>query len=184
VLNDQGDKNLIVLPKLSKIYFAYLPEDSGIFGKFTDIYGKILRAIHVTIDYSCDVYSISELMANIEKVPSLYELTIKFDLDYSKGYLLPNQLRQIGVNCRKLRKLSLNIHVLCNSTMTQIVQALNDNFPRLICLTFTGVIPYDYHLDSHTFGKCKHLTSLSFPNMTTNSKLFITNIATQGGKIG
>ena len=76
--------------------------------------------------------------------------------------VLVNQLKQLGLNLHKLKRLSL---ILFGENVKQlIIETINQNFKQLKRLEINGYFPKDYVLMSESLNRCKRLTHLTLQN--------------------
>ena len=99
---------------------------------------------------------------------------------------MPNQLKQIGTNCKKIKRLSFDyFYIYETKPFENIVKAINDNFLRLKRLRFYSQFPEEFVLKSESLNKCRHLTHL-YVYQITNCYLndpFFANINTNLPKL-
>jgi hypothetical protein len=160
------DNNEVLFPKLKAMDFVFAAHDINHFETFVRNYGQRLTAIEVTVDErNCDDKAMAVLLGGVSRMPALKDLKITSSSIDSMDSL-PTQLKQIGLNCAQLKRLSLDLNTKSNKTFRQTIQTINDNYRRIRRLEFSGNPTKEFVLMSDSFNGLTRLSHLTLLNVT------------------
>ncbi|CAG2171210.1 unnamed protein product [Oppiella nova] len=116
--------------KNETLRFEYSSEVAKDFVVFVDNYKDIMKSIDVTIDGTCNAKSVDILMTGLSQMRALIDLKIKCENNSSHD-LIGHHLSQIGINCPKIKSLSLHADKDWDKSFEMLMKTVNENFKQL-----------------------------------------------------
>ncbi|CAG2166995.1 unnamed protein product, partial [Oppiella nova] len=130
--------NMRWFSNLKSLSMTYRKEYMNGFKVFVQNYAIKLRSFEVIVDPTCDKMSFNILMHGLSQMVALIDVKIIcYNMKKSLTPLLPNQLRQIGINCRKLKSLSLNVRLNVSNVYEMLFKTIGHHFRHLKRLEIT-----------------------------------------------